>query len=59
MNEIIDDNKKFSYGGIYKSLHKGLYEDIFCDDDPMPQNNIPFKNRIRVDIKLLKEKIQQ
>ena len=57
-NEIIDDNKKFSYAGIYKSLHKGLYEDIFCDDDPISQNNIPFKNRIRVDIKLLKEKIQ-
>ena len=57
-NEIIDDNKKFSYGGIYKSLHKGLYEDIFCNDDPISQNNIPFKNRIRVDIKLLKEKLQ-
>jgi len=55
-NEIINDNKKFCYAGIYKSLHKGLYEDIFCDDDPALQNNIPYKNRIKVDIKLLKEK---
>jgi capsular polysaccharide biosynthesis protein len=55
-NEIINDNKKFCYAGIYKSLHKGLYEDIFCDDDPALQNNIPYKNRIKVDINLLKEK---
>jgi hypothetical protein len=56
-NEIIKDNKRFSYAGIYKSLHKGLYEDIYCDDDPPYQNLIPYKKRIKVDISLLNKKL--
>jgi len=58
-NEIIDDNKKFSYAGIYKSLHKGLYQDILCDDDPIFQSNVPYKKRIRVNIKNLEEQIKK
>jgi len=56
-NEIIDDNKKFVSAGIYKSLHKGLYEDIYCDDDPPYQNLIPYKKRIKVNINLLNKKL--
>jgi len=58
-NEIIDDNKKFSYAGIYKSLHKGLYRDILCDDDPIFQDKVPYKKRIRINIKTLEEQIKQ
>jgi hypothetical protein len=51
--EKIDDNKKFSYAGIYKSFHKGMYEEIFCNDDPNIQLLSPYKKRIFVDLKKL------
>ena len=40
---IKKNNKKFSYTGIYKSLHKELYQDIFYNDDPIFQDNVPYK----------------
>tara|TARA_B110000503_G_C7139446_1_gene410259 strand:+ start:768 stop:1862 length:1095 start_codon:yes stop_codon:yes gene_type:complete len=54
-NENINTKEKFSYAGIYKSLHKGLYNEIFCDDDPIDQNSKPYKKRIFVDLQKLKE----
>ena len=53
--ENINTKEKFSYAGIYKSLHKGLYKEIFCDDDPVDQDSKPYKKRIFVDLQKLKE----
>ncbi len=52
-NEAIDDKKKFTYAGIYKSFHKGLYIDILCDNYSNKINLKPYKNKISVDLKYL------
>ncbi len=49
-NEKIDDIKKFTYAGIYKCYHKGLYVDIFCKNSKKDKILKPFKNQIHVDL---------
>ena len=51
--EVVDNDKIFSYSGIYKSFHKGLYEEILCEDSPKDQFVKPYKKCIHVNLKLL------
>jgi hypothetical protein len=47
-------NKKLFYGaGIYKEFHRGLFEEIYCEDDPTNQDVRAFKKRIKVDVNSL------
>jgi capsular polysaccharide biosynthesis protein len=52
-------NKKLFYGaGIYKEFHRGLFQEIYCEDDPINQNVRAFKKRIKVNINLLLSEIK-
>lgn len=53
-----DLEKKFFIGaGIYKTFLNGVINELFFDDDPIFQNEKPFKNRIKVDLDLLKKEL--
>jgi hypothetical protein len=52
-NEKINNSKKFTYAGIYKSFHKGLYNEIYCKNSKRGELLKPYKNQIYVDIKKL------
>ena len=53
-------NKKLFYGaGIYTEFHRGLFQEIYCDDDPKKQDVRAFKKRINVNIDLLFNEIKK
>jgi len=46
-----EKNLKIEYfvgAGIYKTFLSGIIKEIYCDDDPINQNEKPYKKRIRV-----------
>lgn len=49
-NEKNLSKKFFAGAGIHKSFLTGIMREIYCDDDPFPQNSKPYKRSIRVDI---------
>ena len=56
-NEINLEKKFFIGAGIYKTFLHGIIKEIFFEDDPRFQKEKPFKNRIKVDINLLKKSL--
>lgn len=58
LSSITETNlsKKLFFGaGIYKEFDRGIYKEIFCEDDPVNQNVRAFKKRIYVNINKLKK----
>lgn len=48
-------SRLFIGAGIYKEFHRGLYKEIFCEDDPPSQTVRAFKKRIKVDVNRLSQ----
>ena len=50
-------SRLFIGAGIYKEFHRGMYREIFCEDNPPSQTVRAFKKRIKVDINQLSQVI--